>query len=88
MRAVPSHSRPGASLEEGFGGRLGRGARRSDSPRAGELRRREGCVPSAWQSGFFCPDERGPVGFILKSQPVSDCTVSALTCGDFEFDSP
>lgn len=47
----------------------GRGARRrSDTPRAGELWRLEAGVPSAWQFGFFCSDERGPDGFFLKSQ--------------------
>ena len=84
--SLPLAGRARAGLSQAPGGGV---RRRSGSPRAGELRRREAGGPSAWQFGFFCLDERGPDGFILKSQfSPSLCTDSALTCGDLEFDSP
>lgn len=66
----------------------GKGTRCSDSPRSGELGHRDACVPSAWQ--FFCHDERGLVGFILKLQFHSSvmCTFFCTDLRGFKFDSP
>lgn len=82
-----SRSLPLAPARELGSAGLRKGIERSDSPRSGEHRRCEACVPSAWQ--FFC-HERGLDGFISKLQfsLCQMCTFFALTCGDFEFDSP